>query len=129
MMAQYEPKPADLKLQAVGEGFLHQVPDSQLPRQFVLAYPRMSMHEHAGGLGLRQWHRYAHTGFVGMWSLSWQSCMIPVCAGSNTLMPAYPALGEIIEQAERVRVGEQGESVTQLAVHLAVAWESCRKVT
>ena len=87
-MAQYEPKPADLKLQAVGEGFLHQVPDSQLPRQFVLAYPRMSMHEHAGGLGLRQWHRCAHTGFVGMWSLSWQSCMIPVCAGSNTLMPA-----------------------------------------
>ena len=28
VMAQYEPKPADLKLQAVGEGFLHQVPDS-----------------------------------------------------------------------------------------------------
>ena len=55
--------------------------------------------------------------------------MIPVCAGSNTLMPAYPALGEIIEQAERVRVGEHGESVTQLAVDLAVAWESCRKVT
>ena len=70
VMAQYEPKPADVKLQAVGQGFLHQVPDSQLPRQFVLAYPRMSMHEHAGGLGLRQWHRYAHTGFVCMWSLS-----------------------------------------------------------
>ena len=58
------------------------------------------MHEHAGGLGLRQWYRYAHTGFVGMWSLSWQSCMTPVCGGSNTLMPAYPALGEIIEQAD-----------------------------
>ena len=26
-------------------------------------------------------------------------------------------------------MGEQGESVTQLAVDLAVAWESCRKVT
>ena len=45
VMAQYEPKPTDLELQAVGEGFLHQVPDSELPRQFVLAYPRMSMHE------------------------------------------------------------------------------------
>ena len=55
--------------------------------------------------------------------------MIPVCAASNTLMPAYPALGEIIEQAERVRVGEQGESVTHLAMDLAMAWESCRKVT
>ena len=89
----------------------------------------MSMHEHAGGLGLRQWHRYAHTGFVGMLSLSWQSCMVPVCAGSTTLMPAYPALEEILQQAEMVRVGEQGSSVTQLAVDLAVAWESCRKVT
>ena len=26
-------------------------------------------------------------------------------------------------------MGEQGESVTQLAVDLAVAWKSCRKVT
>ena len=105
------------------------MPDSELPWQFVLAYPRMSMHENAGGLGLRQWRRYPDTGFVGMWSLSWQSCMIPVCAGSTTLMPAYPALEEILRQAELVRVGGQEGSVTQLAVDLAMAWESCRKVT
>ena len=67
------------KRRPVGEGFLHQVPDSQLPRQFVLAYPRMSMHEHAGGLGLRQWHRYAHTGFVGMWSLSYKHGLSQPC--------------------------------------------------
>ena len=51
--------------------------------EFILAYPRMSMHEHAGGLGLRQWHRYAHTGFVGVWSLPWQGCMIPVCGAAT----------------------------------------------
>ena len=32
--------------------------------------PLPSMHENAGGLGLRQWHRYADTRFVGMWALS-----------------------------------------------------------
>ena len=68
VLAHYEPEPTDSELQEAGRGFLHQVLDSELPRQFVLAYmyPRMPMHEHADGLGLRQWRRYVDTGFVGM---------------------------------------------------------------
>jgi hypothetical protein len=54
VLGQYQPPPLDEALQAAGSGFLHQVLDSQLPRQFVLAYPRIGMHENAGGLGLWQ---------------------------------------------------------------------------
>ena len=60
---------------------LHTVKDEYMPRQFNLAYDRMGLHEHAGGLRMRPWREYADCGYVGMFTLAWQSSMIPVGRG------------------------------------------------
>jgi hypothetical protein len=62
---------------------------------------------------MRAWRHYAECGFVGMYALAWQSSMIPVCRGSATVMPAFPALEEVVKQAECVRLQRGSESTNE----------------
>ncbi len=97
-----------------------------MPRQFNLAYDRMGLHEHAGGLRMRPWRQYADCGYVGMFTLAWQSSMIPVSRGSKAIMPAFPALEEILRQAEEIRTGAaEGRASSQMAIDLEKAWHAC----
>eukprot|EP01043_Picozoa_sp_COSAG02_P031558 COSAG02_NODE_2066_length_9960_cov_3.087009_2_plen_131_part_00 len=128
MLAQYELRTVTEEERDSGRGFLHQVTDEELPRQFVKAYPRMGLHVCAGGLGLRQWRFYVSAAFVGMWAHAWQSSMVPMIKGSKVVMPAFPALERVIVDAERVRSGESDGSETVLARALAAAFAECKAV-
>ena len=100
LCAQIEIPPADKV------AFLYQVEDAELPTQFLKAYPRMQLHEFAGGLRLRPWKEYGDPAFTGLWAQTLQSSMIPLRRGSTSMMPAFPAVERIIVDAEAIRRGE-----------------------
>ena len=58
LCAQIEIPPADKV------AFLYQVEDAEIPTQFLKAYPRMQLHEFAGGLRLRPWKEYGDPAFT-----------------------------------------------------------------
>ena len=129
VLAQVQLQPVNDAAQAAGHGYLHQLPDEALPHEFRLAYPRMGLHQFAGGLGLRAWARYTHAAFVGMWATSFQACIVPVRRSSALRMPAYPALEMVVQQAEMLRTGAvDATQVTTLAADLCLAWEESRQL-
>ncbi len=42
---------------------------------------------------------------MGLWAQTLQSCMIPMRRGSQSMMPAFPAVERILTDAEAIRAG------------------------
>jgi hypothetical protein len=51
-------------------GRLCDIPDNAMTKEYVRAYPAISLSVYAGGLGLRAWHSYADCAHVGQWAQS-----------------------------------------------------------
>ena len=56
---------------------LHGVLDASLDPAFLEAYEQVSLDVGLGGHGLRDWAAHADAAFVGQWSLTCQSALVP----------------------------------------------------
>ena len=81
--------------------FLHSVPDTALPAEFVRAYSQVRLDAKVGGHGLRAWSLHADAAFVGQWALTVQSAQI---RGAGVGELHYPVLAHVVQQASASNV-------------------------
>ena len=102
------------------EGHLHEVQDTELPRDFNIAYEQICLPFSQGGHGLRAWARYSNAAFAGQWGLTIQSA-----TNMRTGKSHYPVLQQVLQEAEQIRKGAPGEGKLVISLDLANAWLKC----
>ena len=94
---------------------------------FQSAWPRMTLHTAARGLGLREWSNYSNAAYIGCWAQAWKVTQRKL---DDTVICVLPALAHVLEEADLFRsVREHGHAhmfhITDMAKSLHDAWESC----
>ena len=106
---------------------LHSVPDEALSPDFVRAYAQVRLDVSAGGHGLRAWAEHANAAYVGQWSLSVQSAVVPPERGGGS---HYPVLEYVLSNASRRLAGDaDADDSMPVIADLAHAWQHCCETT
>jgi len=112
-------------------GRLCDIPDSAMTKEYVRAYPAISLSVYAGGLGLRAWHSYADCAHVGQWAQAFQSSLYELADGTHDTY--YPALRTVIAAADCLRELPDGAprkpEHLRAAYDLAQSWRRCCEQT
>ena len=101
---------------------MHGILDASLDPRFLDAYEQVSLDVHLGGHGLRNWAAHADAAFVGQWSLTCQSALVPASCRRFDGELYFLVLRHVVHSAAgRRAMGGEGRSDLPIVVDLARA--------